>query len=68
MTYYSVEFKIRENGNRMTSNDYKRGEVESKTKPNDTMLEFKDYDLYRVYFNTKAEQIQFILDEVTKWQ
>lgn len=68
MTYYSVEYKIRENGNRMTSNDYKRGEVESDKKPDDIIMEFKDYDLYRIYFYTKAEQIQFILDEVTKWQ
>lgn len=68
MIYYSVEYKIRENGNRMTSNDYKRGEVESEKKPDDIIMEFKDYDLYRIYFNTKAEQIQFIIDEVTKWQ
>lgn len=67
MRYYAVEYKVRENNNNPTLDDYKRSEIELSRMPKNEVYEFEDYDLHKVYFKTKAEQLQFILNELNAW-
>ena len=67
MRYYAVEYKVWENNNNPTLDDYKMTEVDADELPEEEMYEFEYFDLYKVYFKTKVEQLQFILDELKKW-
>lgn len=66
MRYYAVEYKVRDENN-MTLDDYKLSEGESETFPENEMYEFNDYDLYKDYFKTKTEQLEFVVNELKKW-
>ena len=66
MKYYGVEYKVR-GINNFHLEDFKRTEVDADKLPEEEMYEFEHFDLYKVYFKTKVEQLQFILDELRKW-